>query len=109
MKKIGLLILFLLFVAVSARAETFTETDIGGDTVNGEIRVLLKKTISTVDGSPVTDVLVEVGYATYDGSGNLVRRKTVDITGDLSGAELTKVDTWINTGKNKAKAHANIP
>ena len=110
MKKIGLLILFILLVAVSVRAETITETDVGGDTVVGVVRVQLTKTISLDEnGDPISSVGAEVGYSTYDSNGDVVRKKTVDLTDGLSQTWLDNIDTLIGKAVTKAKSHANIP
>ena len=114
MKKIGALILFILLVActnpVELLAETFTETDIGGDTVDGTYRVCATQARVTDESGTTSGYIVEAGYITYDNTNpGFSRIRTEDITSEYNSGQLTAIEAILSTGLGGMKAAANIP
>lgn len=85
---------------------TFVETGLGGDTLTGAVTIHISKQRKA---DATTSVQINMDYATYDGSGNLVRTgNTGDFYSQLTPTQQTYLDAVVTKSITIAKTLTSI-
>ena len=104
MKRLLLVLVVTFLFAISARAATFTESQVGGDTT-GAITVVVQKYYNGTEW----ERHIAVSYETRDSSGVVIRTGNVSIDyGTLTAGQKAYVDGIISKAVTAAKSAASI-